>query len=680
MTEAVISSSVLIGIIILIRTVFKGRIKSSVIYSLWLIAAVRLILPFEMASSPVSIMNIAQDMLPQAQVTAEEGESSPAAARNEVVVNEAASHEAELHEAEPYIPGDVTDKLREGDRPLSERKIFSFVPIRRFITAVMLLWFTAVNILYRAALRKNRTAFPHTSPLPVYTTPDIVSPCIFGLFFPAIYINEGSAEDDETVGYIVAHELCHYYHGDLIWTVIRYVLLSVYWFDPFVWAAAILSKRDCECACDEAAVRMLGEEHRFRYGKAIIDLIPQKSSESFGVVSTSMASGLNVLKERMRFIASKPANRIWAVAVSLTAVIFTAFSTFTSAQNIEAVTAINDISEAEDISRDRISAAVTDRNGNEHEIIYYLAPYGYEPYIYMNEYSAAGERSYNAESFGQFLDSACFSAADVTLDNSNFTVDRQADTDLFYSLCSALKNKELVGADLTASAEPAAQISFYRANGGFSSSLHIGIFTDGSRKTAVVTGDDMNRLTEMVTEGVIPTETELAQAYNDSVHFEAAFDGGELYDLLYSLSPDSDGGEPDIPDYPSFSSHSFSENIADRLSVSGQVPEGFVQKSIGNIVFAVPYRGSVNEFGSTFLWQSGSADFKLLSDKPDIPDNAEEISGEFCNSPCILLISDGNMQLLFSDNEGNGYCASTAFASDEEKETALKILGSIHIE
>lgn len=675
MTEAVISSSVLIGIIILIRTVFKGRIKSSVIYSLWLIAAVRLILPFEMASSPVSIMNIAQDMIPQAQVTAEESESSPAAARNEAV-----SHEAVSHEAEPYIPGDVTDKLREGDRPLSERKIFSFVPIRRFITAVMLLWFTAVNVLYAAALRKSRTAFPYTSPLPVYTTPDIVSPCIFGLFFPAIYINEGSAEDDETVGYIVAHELCHYYHGDLIWTVIRYVLLSVYWFDPFVWAAAILSKRDCECACDEAAVRMLGEEHRFRYGKAIIDLIPQKSSESFGVVSTSMASGLNVLKERMRLIASKPANRIWAVAVSLAAVILTAFSTFTSAQDIEAAAVANDISEPEDISRDRISAAVTDRNGNEQEIVYYPAPYGYEPYIYMNEYLTAGERSYNAESFGQFLDSACFSAADVTLDNSNFTVDRQADTDLFYSLCSALKNKELVGADLTALAEPAAQISFYRANGGFSSSLHIGIFTDGSRKTAVVTGDDMNRLTEMVTGGVIPTEAELAQAYNDSVHFEAAFDGGELYDLLYSLSPDSDGGEPDIPDYPSFSSHSFSENIAERLSVSGQVPQGFVQKSVGNIVFAVPYRGSVNEFGSTFLWQSGSADFKLLSDKPDITDNAEEISGEFCNSPCILLISDGNMQLLFSDNEGNGYCASTAFASDEEKETALKILGSIHIE
>jgi len=39
MIEAVISSSVLITIIILIRSLFKGKIKSSVRYSLWLIAA-----------------------------------------------------------------------------------------------------------------------------------------------------------------------------------------------------------------------------------------------------------------------------------------------------------------------------------------------------------------------------------------------------------------------------------------------------------------------------------------------------------------------------------------------------------------------------------------------------------------------------------------------------------------
>ena len=76
----------------------------------------------------------------------------------------------------------------------------------------------------------------YKAPLHIYTPPDIVSPCIFGLIFPAVYIPEKSEEDGEAVEYIIAHELCHYYHGDLLWTVLRYVLLSVYWFDPFVWA------------------------------------------------------------------------------------------------------------------------------------------------------------------------------------------------------------------------------------------------------------------------------------------------------------------------------------------------------------------------------------------------------------------------------------------------------------
>ena len=57
MTETVISSSVLIFVVILLRTVFKGKIKNRVRYGLWLIVAVRLLMPFSLAESSVSVMN-----------------------------------------------------------------------------------------------------------------------------------------------------------------------------------------------------------------------------------------------------------------------------------------------------------------------------------------------------------------------------------------------------------------------------------------------------------------------------------------------------------------------------------------------------------------------------------------------------------------------------------------------
>lgn len=676
MIEAVISSSVLITIIILIRSLFKGKIKSSVRYSLWLIAALRLMLPFELLSSSVSVMNVAEDIIPQ--VIAGDSDNISAAL---------------LNESEPYIPEGIAEKGAEMDIQTSGKNdtenisfITAFNSIRIFITAVMLLWFATVNIIYSSALRRNRKEYSYEAPLHIYTAPDLVSPCIFGLFFPAIYITEKSAEDDESVEFIITHELCHYYHGDLIWTVLRYILLSVYWFDPFVWAAAILSKRDCECACDEAAIRILGETRRFRYGKAIIDLIPLKRSESFGIASTSMASGKNVLKERMRFIASKPVNRISAVISSLTAVILAAGSTFTSAQNIETpvepdLPFAEEISETDENADDRISLSVTDRNNEQRELIYFHAPEGYEPYIYMNEYvTSEWYYQYHKEVFGNFLDSSYFSAADVVFEDENFTVNRWDNTDAFDMIYNAVKNKELNRADSFQLSEQAAQISFSRANGGFSSSLHITLFIDGDKKTALMTGDDMNKLTQIVILGKIPSEYELRQAYNNSVHFEAVFDGEELYNVLYALSDRGENEDINIPSYPDFSSDSFSESISEKLIVTGQIPQGFIRYSMGNIIFAVPNEGSINEIGRTFLWQNGSVNFRISSNKISVPDNAEEIGGEFCGKQCSLFFNDENAVLIFSDDEGNAFYASADFSSSSERENALKMLGSIHME
>lgn len=58
MTETLISSPVLILVVILLRTVFKGRINNRARYALWLIVAARLLIPFDLAESSVSVMNL----------------------------------------------------------------------------------------------------------------------------------------------------------------------------------------------------------------------------------------------------------------------------------------------------------------------------------------------------------------------------------------------------------------------------------------------------------------------------------------------------------------------------------------------------------------------------------------------------------------------------------------------
>ena len=58
MIGLLISASVLILVIIFLRRVFRGKISMRVQYALWLLVALRLLVPFEFGSSPLSLQNL----------------------------------------------------------------------------------------------------------------------------------------------------------------------------------------------------------------------------------------------------------------------------------------------------------------------------------------------------------------------------------------------------------------------------------------------------------------------------------------------------------------------------------------------------------------------------------------------------------------------------------------------
>lgn len=325
MLETLITSSVLILIIAALRFFLRGKVSNRVIYALWLLAALRLVLPFSLAESSVSIMNIFKRAAESPAVYSDNTEYNAAEPPVYNIVQEnygvypqytgETEHIAELPAVQTKPAPDIKDIVKY---------------IRLGGTAVMLLWFVAVNGAFYFNLRCKREKTDIECRLPVYISDGISSPCIFGLFRPAVYITSEAAENRAQLKYVLAHELCHYKHGDVLWGALRCILLAVYWFDPFVWLAAYLSKRDCECACDEAVMAGYTDEQRIEYGRVIIGLVPKKGSAA-GVVSTCMSSDGKALKERIGFIANRPKTRAAAVAVVIMAAIIGAGCTFTSA-------------------------------------------------------------------------------------------------------------------------------------------------------------------------------------------------------------------------------------------------------------------------------------------------------------------------------------------------------------
>ena len=74
------------------------------------------------------------------------------------------------------------------------------------------------NLAFYLRLRRTRKRLDlpaaWSGKLPVYEVEGLSSPCLFGLFRPAVYLNR-AAMDAEHPEHILAHEYAHYRHGDL---------------------------------------------------------------------------------------------------------------------------------------------------------------------------------------------------------------------------------------------------------------------------------------------------------------------------------------------------------------------------------------------------------------------------------------------------------------------------------
>ena len=173
------------------------------------------------------------------------------------------------------------------------------------------------NLFFYHKLRKQRTPEATYQGRKVYISPQVKSPCLYGLFTPAIYLPEDCVLTEEQQNYILMHEWTHYRHGDNLWAFIRAVGLTIYWFDPLVWAACHFSRKDCETACDEGVLKILTSQERLQYGRTLVDLCAMFSGHSAAwLVVQEFSGGKQELKYRIGFIRQKKTGRLAGMLVA----------------------------------------------------------------------------------------------------------------------------------------------------------------------------------------------------------------------------------------------------------------------------------------------------------------------------------------------------------------------------
>ena len=295
MLKEVLTVSALIAVVLLVRAIFKNRVPKRMLYALWLVVLLKLCLPGTLVSLPVLP---AEDAAVPAQSAERPVQTAPVIQRPAQTVTK-----PQTPAQQPVSP--VQETAKPAAKPLTTAQILQIAWFSG--SALLGLWLFGAWAVFTIRLHRDRRFLGKRGGTCIYVSGAVKSPCLAGLI-PAVYLTEDVLQADEAE-LILRHELTHLRHLDFLWSLCRTAAVTVYWWNPFIWLAAICSKRDAELACDEAVAAKLPESKRLAYARAILAQAPRKTA------ALSLAGP--PVKERILFLTKKQRTSALCVILAL---------------------------------------------------------------------------------------------------------------------------------------------------------------------------------------------------------------------------------------------------------------------------------------------------------------------------------------------------------------------------
>ncbi|SMC46458.1 M56 family metallopeptidase [Papillibacter cinnamivorans] len=305
-----LTASYVIVFIMLVRLPLK-KAPSVISYALWSIALFRLVCPLSL-SCPVSaipsglqngsiVSSWTDDYIGETWYFhdhTKEYEAAVASGRTPVSADEGGS----------YV-------VTAGDG-ISEPKTVA----NSVIPLLSVVWFAgiAVMLIYSVLsifILKSRLKSARNTGQNLYEADNLKTPFVLGILRPRIYIPAGLAEEEK--GYIVRHELTHIRRYDHVVKPLAFLVLSIHWFNPLVWAAYVLMGTDMERCCDERVIREMGGGIRKAYSASLLSLAAEKRM----INGSPLAFGEGNVEGRIKNVLNfrKPAAWVIIAAATLAA-------------------------------------------------------------------------------------------------------------------------------------------------------------------------------------------------------------------------------------------------------------------------------------------------------------------------------------------------------------------------
>ena len=264
---------------------------------LWLLVAVRFLLPFQL-QSPVSLQ-------PNATVIAEVFENeSPSLQQPNVSPGEA-------------LPPALLPETPAPPQAISETELLAWGWMG--IATAVLLYAMCTYFILRFQLRKAVLREPG-----VREGSMVPGAFVLGYFRPVVYLPQDM--DDRERVFVLAHERAHIARADHWWKLLGYLCCCIHWFNPLAWLGFMLASRDIEYACDEKVAKHMDLEQRKAYTLALLHY--GRGTNRLTAYPVSFVGG--GLKQRVRKVLALKKAAPWRYALSLLAVGVTALCFLTS--------------------------------------------------------------------------------------------------------------------------------------------------------------------------------------------------------------------------------------------------------------------------------------------------------------------------------------------------------------
>ncbi len=272
-------ASLLMLVVLAVRRPFARLFGAGPAYALWLLPALRLVMP----PLPAWGADIAALLPPQTLVVWADGRTLAERRRDRAVGASAAR--AWAMGAAAFLA-------------------WQLLAYRRFLTELSL---------------TSRSLGAHRG-LPLVESAAVPGPLALGLLdrrivVPADFDTRYSPEERRLA---LDHECVHHRRGDIWWNHAGLVILALNWFNPIAWVAFRAFRADQELACDAAVAGSASAEARLDYARALI-----KSASRPGLIAACPLNHADQLKRRLKMMKDHKVSRVrmlgGAAAVALLA-------------------------------------------------------------------------------------------------------------------------------------------------------------------------------------------------------------------------------------------------------------------------------------------------------------------------------------------------------------------------